>query len=195
MLINFVISLIISATDVKRNNYILTIPVMKREFSLQVDFKPMKKTPGWTNLMRLTSVPKNTGAGARIPAIFFHSNTYKLHVCFSINGNSNSCWNSQPLEEKKMVRLSIVQTLQFGKDYRYAISINGKEEYQTGNSKAQEFENVKMYAGDEYYNPAGANIEKIKFQNIGMIFFLCFCFLFIFIYLFIIFFFFRYQKI
>ena len=82
-----------------------------------------------------------------------------------------------------MVRLSIVQTLQFGKDYRYAISINGKEEYQTGNSKAQEFENVKMYAGDEYYNPAGANIEKIKFQNIGMIFFLCFCFLFIFIYL------------
>ena len=153
----------------------MTIPVVKREYSLQIDFKPTKKLPGWTNLFRMASEPgNNVKVGNRIPAIFFRSNTFKLHVCSAINGNKNSCWNSDTLTEGKLYRLNIVQSLQFTGTYRYSISLDGDEKYQTGNTKAQEFKKVKMYLADEYYTPAGAEVLKVKFQNTGMLMFVVF---------------------
>ena len=143
--------------------------MVKKEFSLEVNLKPTGTIAGWSNILLMASDTTKDccNDGNRIPAIFFHGNSNKLHVCFAISGSGNKCYNSDNLPSGKVTKIGIQQVHQYETTYRYSISLNGKEVYQTPNTKAKEYKNVKLYLGNEYHNPAKASVLKVKFQNTG----------------------------
>uniref|UniRef100_A0A7M5V0H6 Uncharacterized protein n=1 Tax=Clytia hemisphaerica TaxID=252671 RepID=A0A7M5V0H6_9CNID len=155
-------------TDPKRNNFIMGIPIIKKEFSLQLDIKPTnEKVKAWSNIMRISADPTNNccKVGARIPGIWFNPNSRRLHITFAIGNNGNVYYNSPELPPNKIARIGLQQVKQFGNNYRYSITLNGKEVFQKPNPKAREFKKAKLYVSDEYYAPAKVKIIKLKFQN------------------------------
>jgi len=169
---NLIIDNIILFSEIKirRNNYITTIPVVKREYSLEINIRPSGKVAGWTTILRIASdATKGCCAeGNRIPTIFFQSNSNKVIICTAISGSGNKCYTSSDnLPNGKVTKIGIQQVHQYGTIYRYSISLNNKEVYQTTNTKAKEFKNAKLYIGDEFLKAAKANILKVKFQNTG----------------------------
>ena len=151
-----------------KNNFLAPVPVLSPSFVFRVDIKPNKKTKAWSSITRITDGVKDCcNVGNRIPMIKFRPNSYSLHISFAINGNGNKNFNSAPLKEGEYSTVVIKQTFMYGNKYRYSIRINGEEVFQTTNTKAQEFKNVKLYAGDEYYTPADCFIKNLKLNNIA----------------------------
>ena len=99
----------------------------------------------------------------RIPGIWFHGGTNKLHVCSGINHNVNDCYDSPELPLNNPSQLVVQQiqdpnTLQ----YYYSITLDGKEVFKKLNHFPRIFHNVKYYLGDNWYNPAQAWVRKIR---------------------------------
>ena len=99
--------------------------------------------------------------------IKFRPNSFKLHISFAINGNGNRHFDTAELKQGEYSSVVIKQTLKYGNEYRYSITINGKEVFVDSNNKAQDFTNVKLYAGDNFFRPSDCMIKNLVFENIG----------------------------
>ena len=154
--------------DVTRNNKVADIPKITKEWSLTVDIKPTGKTPGYTNLVHLTSTKKNCcGFGDRIPAIWFISKTSRLHICGGIN-RGNECYNSGNLPMNKYTTVLIEQKKE-GDKYTLTILIDGKEFKKVDFKKEpREYGPSELFASDNFYNPGKAKIKNLKFINLGI---------------------------
>ena len=100
---------------------------------------------------------------------FFVLLSYRLalHICFNINGNGNTCFNSKELPKGKYTKVEIKQEFKYANRYRYSVEINDDEVYTVTNTKAQEFVNPKLYIGDAFHQPAKCTIKNFKWVNIG----------------------------
>ena len=47
----------------------------------------------------------------------------------------------------------------------YEILINGASVYTVENTQATRFEKVKMFAGDDWYNPVEGKIQHLSFES------------------------------
>ena len=150
-----------------KDNKLADVPVVKKEFIFSVEIKPNKKVKGWSSITRITDGGNCCKPGNRVPMIKFRPNSYRLHISFAINGNGNRHFDTAELKEGEYSTVVIKQTFMYGNKYRYSIRINGEEVFQTTNTKAQEFKNVKLYAGDEYFTPADCFIKNLKLNNIA----------------------------
>ena len=137
-------------------------------FVFSFDIKPNKKVSGYSSVVRITDGKKDCcDVGNRVPNIKFYSNTFKMQIAFSLNGKGSVQFNTEPLKEGVYSTVVIKQTFTYGTSYRYSIAINGEEVYQAENKKAQEFKNLKLYAGDEYTQQADVFIKNLKLNNIA----------------------------
>ena len=156
-----------------KNNYLAPIAVLKKDFIFSIDIKPLNKVRGWSTVARITDSKKDCcDNGNRIPLVIFKPNSFILAIAFSINGNGNRVFYSAPLKQGEYTTVVIKQTLKYGNEYRYSITINGKEVFQTSNNKARDFRDVKLYAGDNYYAPSDCMVKNILFENIGMCYYI-----------------------
>ena len=99
--------------------------------------------------------------------IKFKPNSYRLHIAFSLNGLGNKNFDTAALKEGQYSKVVIRQKLMFGNDYRYSISVNGEEVFMVVNKQAMEFPDVKLYAGDTFYEPSNCYIRNLRFKNLG----------------------------
>ena len=114
--------------------------------------------------------PKN---GDRIPAVFLHSDSSRLHICSGINGNYNHCYNSAAMEMDTWFNLKISQTYKHftsahanaGSHIFYQIFINGEQVYEIQNDAAQTYENVKAEFSNGYPRPSQAVASKAQYKN------------------------------
>ena len=100
--------------------------------------------------------------------IKFRPNSLRLHIAFAIDNNGNRKYNSDALKVGEYSTVVIKQTLKYGNEYRYSITINGKEVFVVSNNKARDFTDVKLYAGDAYFPPSECYIKNLVFENIGL---------------------------
>ncbi|XP_066914473.1 uncharacterized protein [Clytia hemisphaerica] len=152
-------------STVRRNRLIRTVPILKRGWSLAMEIRPTGKVHGWSNIFHATIGRDGARVGDRIPGIWFHSNTNKLHVCTGIDHVANWCYNSPQLPLNYPSQL-VVQQIQnpHDKKYYYSIMLNGKQVYIKVNHFPRIFHNVKYYLGDNWYNPAKAWVRKIRLE-------------------------------
>ena len=151
-----------------KNNFLAPIAVVKKDFIFSVDIKPLNKVRGWSSVTRITDGGNCCKPGNRIPMIKFRPNSYRLHISFAINGNGNTHFDSAELKQGEYSTVVIKQTLKYGNEYRYTVTINGKEVLVKSNNKAQDYKNVKLYAGDNFFEPSDCMIKNLVFENIGM---------------------------
>ena len=114
----------------------------------------------WQNVIHLTRGGDCCGSGQRIPAIFI-SDSRKFHICHSINGTGNNCYDQEPVPEGRTktlvdgeiepntwisIEISQTKNLTNGK-FIYRIKIDGEIAWETENTLVQVFKDVQVYAG------------------------------------------------
>ena len=135
-----------------------------RGWTLSMSIKPTGKVSGWSNIFHAT-IGKNHGRyGDRVPGIWFHSNTNKLHITSAVSGNVNHRFDKIVLPENKFTKL-MVRQIQKEDDnrYHYQIFVNNKKVYEVVNTKPTVFNDVVFYAADNWYKPAKAQLRKVNF--------------------------------
>jgi len=123
---------------------------------------PRGVSNGWTNIIHITT-GANGGMGGRIPGVWFHSKTTKLHICTGCDGNDNTCLNpaeSLPIDKKTIVSISVNGGF-------FTVQYNSRE---VGSAKCTSPYNppygqlAMVYLGDPWYPSANAMIENIVYS-------------------------------
>jgi len=100
--------------------------------------------------------------GDRVPGIWLH-NDKKLYICSAVSGNANTC-ATPGITLKKWTSIEICQHVIGGK-LTFEVLINGKSIYQTTNTKPCLFKNVKVFAGDPFYEAQKGKIRNLYFST------------------------------
>ena len=138
---------------------------MTTQYIVKFQFQPKVFQGGWTNILHLTTGGNCCGYGNRIPGVWFHGSnggakTNKLHICSSVNGNGNNCYNSAGVPKGQWTSVEISQLLIDG-SYQYTVKLDGKVVHPVVMKRVQAFANVKVYAADNWYNAAQGNIKNL----------------------------------
>ena len=177
--LSIIISLNQSEITIKRNTMISSRGKQTKNYVISFELKLDKTVSGWSNVLRVFNEEHSCCmVGSRIPAVYVHSGSTRLHICNAINNNGNTCFNSKPLPKGQYTTVVIQQVLKYDNRYRYSIEIGGEEVYQVTNINAKVFQNVKLFASDNSQNPSAGSIKNVKWLNIGMRSFYLFIFFF-----------------
>ena len=141
-----------------------TIPVLYREWTLSFDITPIVAVSGWSNILHVTIGNNHGRYGDRTPGIWFISGTTKLHICAAVNGNSNYCFNSEPLTIGQSTPIEIKQSPSIG-GYTYSIHINNEKVHEVQNNQVEEFADVLLYRSDPWSPAALAIVKNIIMET------------------------------
>jgi len=145
----------------KKNNLLETLPSIGKEFSISFDVFINKFGPSWQNILHLTSTGRDCcNWGDRVPAVWISSKK-QFYICSALNGGGDSCYHGTVANAGEWISVEISQTFSNYK-YEYEIKINGQSVYKVDNNKAQEFENVKVFAADNFYTSLDGKIRKLS---------------------------------
>merc|ERR1711881_106538 len=97
------------ARTLRRNTLISRSMTTHSEYDLTFDIRPQRKVSGWANILHFTKRNANYGrADDRNPAIWFYSNTYRLHVRQGRKGHVNDgCDPRQQLAHNRWTRVKV----------------------------------------------------------------------------------------
>ena len=156
---------------IEKSNLIANRPVLLRGWKVSLKIHPTGIYGGWSNILHAT-IGRDLGRhGDRTPGIWFLPGTTRMHICSTVNGNPNYCFNSKalPLHKESRIVIKQVQRL-INYQYYYQVIIDGKKVVDVLNENAQIFKNVKYYASDKWYHPAKASISNfhlVTYKHIG----------------------------
>ena len=103
--------------------------------------------------------------GDRIPAVFFHPQSKRLHICSAVNDNVNHCFSdTKDLTTRRYTRVRISQLRDRRGQYVYNIYINGVVRHTTVNTRPTTFYNVKYYLGDPWHPAARARVRNVEIK-------------------------------
>ena len=107
--------------------------------------------------------------GDRTPALFLiqtGTDLSRLHFTSTLNGIKSRWFNSeQPLNLSENYEVEIRQRYTGAGVYKFSVVINGKEEDSIDNTQAEQFYNVKVYAGDPWYDACIGTVTDFQITN------------------------------
>ena len=139
--------------------------ILPRGWGVIIQVKPFGKVSGWSNILHATVGGNIKNYGDRIPGIWFHSKSTKLHICSAVNRNLNYCYNApQQLHPYRFTTIVIqqVQKKNYGNNYFYQIIIDGKKVVDVINNNPRIFKNVKYFVSDPWYNAAKVEVRNFR---------------------------------
>jgi len=127
---------------------------------------PKNVTSGWANILRITKIEGNQGAmGKRIPGIWFHSMTTKLHICTGCDEKPSLCLNppdSLPLGKKTRIIVQVSGgffTVRFG-----TCTLDSWEVARAKCSVPSKGQLATVYMSDPWHKSANAVIEDFVYS-------------------------------
>ena len=162
-------------TAIKRNALLHTIPLLKKEWRVSLDFKANSEISSLVQVFHMTRGGKGTGSGSkygdRTPALWIIS-TRGMLVSSGVGGKVSYAkyykpvptpgqWVNIVIGQKKVPTRRVSQ----GYVMKYSISIDGKEKLSVTNSKPAEFENVKVFASTNWYTPMDGAIKNLVIET------------------------------
>jgi len=150
------------------------------EFELEFELELGEQTDRWSNILgfeqqgELEDTPGRFDVGRRVPAVFRHANSNRLHICMAINDNGNKCWNSQELNIGEWYDVKIRQAFLINEnrsryEFYYQIYINEELQHQWVNNQPRVFHNVNGVYGNTYgsknYAVTNGKIRNFAFES------------------------------
>jgi len=129
---------------------------------------PKNVTSGWANIFHITNNVGHGNGGAmgnRIPGVWFHSMTTKLHICTGCDGNPTLCLNppdSLPLGKKTRIIIQVSGgffTVRFG-----TCTLDSWEVARAKCSVPSKGQLATVYMSDPWYKSANAVIEDFVYS-------------------------------
>jgi len=147
---------------IEKNKKVDELPYIGKEFSVSfelfLDSDPAADVP-WATVLHLTIGGNIAAMGDRIPAVWVTS-AKELHVASAISGSSNSHEN-YPVEIGKWIKVEINQKLVNGK-HMFEVLLDGERKRYVENTTPDKYDNIKVFAGDDWYPAALGKIKNLK---------------------------------
>ena len=136
-----------------------------RGWKLSFELNPVGEVGGYSSIIHAT-INGNRGHGQRIPAVWFLSNTRKLHIVSGVGANYNYIYNTKfNLPRNRFSTIVIQQIQKNDLSYHFQIIINGRLIHSVLNSRPKVFHNVKYYGSSPWYKPAKAMIRNVNLEQ------------------------------
>merc|ERR1719186_67495 len=153
-----------------KNTMLAVLPELKMEFNVSFEFRGTAWASGWNpqSVIHFTEGGDCCNAGQRVPALWV-SNSGRLYPCFAIGDNGNYCTfvATKAYTLKTWHSVEFSQTLKNGK-YMYRVVVDREDIFAPiENTKPRIFSNVKVYAGDNWYNPVEGSIRNLRVNPQG----------------------------
>ena len=146
-----------------KKNLLTTLPNLTREWTVGFSLHPTRLSqPGWTNIFHMSRGENQANYGDRIPAVFFHRSS-GLHIASGVNDlpNYHKDFHAPTLGE--WTRIQISQELLNGK-LRYRVFIDGEEKHNVENLRPSDFQNVKVFAADPWYEALSGFVKDMSIK-------------------------------
>ena len=115
----------------------------------------------WVSVFQNTIGGDYKSYGDRLPAVFFLPSANKMKVAVSINGKSNHqkefAFTGSP---NSWTKINISQRF-IGGRFLFRVFVGGKKVEEVENRQPKEFEDVKVYAGNPWFEAAPGLIRNI----------------------------------
>lgn len=149
--------------NLKRNNLIREF-VITKSYKMEITIHPTGKIGGWSNIIHSTLSGNCCSSKDRLPGIWFHGNSTRLHIRTSTMTTGNDGFDPPPhLPLNKDTKVVIIVNsnklyikMSGGVNYSHEKVINTNR--QSGK--------VKFYASDPWYNASIAKIKNVKWDNL-----------------------------
>ena len=103
------ISEFIPEFQLKRDNALTTLSSVEKEYFVSFDLWITELTPGWKNVLHLTTGDNNRRYGSRIPFVSVN-NAGRLYINSAVNGDKTYTYEHPPvLIEKTWIKVEIEQ--------------------------------------------------------------------------------------
>ena len=142
------------------------IPSLAPAWHVSFEILPQGVVNGWSNIIHFTTGGNVGKIGQRIPGVWFHTQSTRLHICSAISGNANRCFDSKSLKLHEYTKVEIIQNQLRDNRYRYSISIAGKRVFTTINTGARFFPNVQVFRSDPWHPASNALIKNFVYGNL-----------------------------
>jgi len=138
-----------------KNHHIATFDYIGKEYAVSFDFVPSKLQTGWGSVIHITNKDSDCYTeGCRLPGIWFRRENDVSRICVGsdISGNGNYYYDhpEEAIAVGKKVSVRVQQD-NFGGNYVFTISINGKVKWAVYNTKPKEFTDMKVYVSDPWF--------------------------------------------
>ncbi|XP_065682507.1 uncharacterized protein LOC100212066 [Hydra vulgaris] len=145
--------------------YIGTLRILRKEYTISFNLKPMSYSKGVKSVFHLTSDDANNLYGSKGLVILFHEDgSGRLVINAAISGNSSYTVITNPLSLWVWSNIKICQWSLYGK-YSFTIDINGVNIHQTENLLAVDFNRMKVYVSDIWDEAQNGTISDILVVN------------------------------
>ena len=104
--------------------------------------------------------------GSRVPAIFFHKGSHRLHICSTVNNNKNFCIDTvQSLPTDRYTEIRITQSYNEEGALIYRVFVDGVKLTEKVNTNPRRFETMTVHLTDPFYLPAKATIKNLVIKS------------------------------
>merc|ERR1712227_424199 len=163
---------LIKPPAMKKDTLLKILPNLYKRFDIKLAFLLSEHKPtnqGWSNLIHFTCGSNCTNIGDRIPAIWFHPGQDKLHIRHCIDDNYNGGFDGSSPLKLGLTKIHISQKPDANGKWCFSAVVenNGqKKMYKCCQGTARDFQMVKVYASDPWYDPAdNAKILSLEVQT------------------------------
>ena len=148
------------------NHLYQTIPTLYKQWCVALDINPTGTVAGYASIIHVGLGPDHASYGDRTPSIQFKAQTTMMHISSAVNGNENYYpSDTSPLPMNEWTQVEMSQLRLTDGSYQYTIKINDQIYDQIINNDAREFENIKVYTGDNYSFAPAATIRNLKINT------------------------------
>ena len=148
-----------------RPKQILTLQKLHKTFDIWFDFyQKVYDANNYRSVFRLTTTTQHRFGklGCRLPVLLTQPGN-KLYIGYTFKTNIE--YQSKPSNKVgHWIRINIRQKLTNGK-YMFEIFIDGKLIDQKENTDPQEFDNVMVFTGDEFFDPVNGRYNNFKIAS------------------------------
>merc|ERR1711970_1234094 len=146
----------------EKNKKLDELPFIGKEFSISfelfLDNFPAADVP-YVSVLHFTVGADSGNMGDRIPAVWVKPSK-EIHITSAISGNVNS-FENYAIETGKWNKIEINQKL-VDEKYMFEVLINGESKRSVENTSPDKYENIKVFAGDDWYPAAEGKIRNLK---------------------------------
>ena len=115
----------------------------------------------FASIVHVTTGEDCCSVGSRIPAVWYHPRG-DLHITTGSDGNGNYIQNfaAPPVAIGQWTKIQISQELE-DQMYKYKIFIDDEKKLDAVNSQPTEFQNVKVYAADPWWDSQPRSVRNL----------------------------------
>ena len=140
----------------------------------------------WANIFHMSIGKDLKQYGDRTPGVWFNPKSNnatenKLYICSAVNGDRDYCYNSKDFPLNNWIKVKVEQTEVDG-NAMYRVYLDNEKVHEVVNTQPAEFDNVKVYVSDKWYNAQEGKIRNLIIDNRGaagefIVSFYCICIL------------------